>query len=109
MEMPISSAEYAAMTARETSQKQRSLEERIEVLEQDLAKIRTQIFDVYMDNKAKDYYVFCVRTNYEGARGAMEGVLKSKTLEDAKHYANVALMYMDMRAETIYKKEVENE
>ena len=50
------------------------------------------------------YYVSCVKTNYEGARGAMENILKTNTVKEAKYYAKIGLMYMNMRKDTIYKK-----
>ena len=43
MEEPISSAEYAAMSARENSQKQRKLEERIDILEYEIERIKQKI------------------------------------------------------------------
>lgn len=55
------------------------------------------------------YYVSCVKTNYEGARGAMENILKTKTVKEAKYYAKIGLMYMTMRGDTIYKKPEGNE
>ena len=55
------------------------------------------------------YYVSCVKTNYEGARGALEAILKNPSPDNAKYYAKIGLMYMDMRKDTIYKESEVNE
>ena len=53
------------------------------------------------------YYVSCVKTNYEGARGALEAILKNPSPDNAKYYAKIGLMYMNMRKDTIYKESEE--
>ena len=64
---------------------------------------------LFWENWDLNYYVSCVKTNYEGARGAMQQILKSNTLKEAKYYAKIGLMYMDMRKDTIYKENIESE
>jgi len=58
---------------------------------------------LYRENLSCRYFVSCYYTNFEGARGAMQSILTSQTLEEARYYANVGLIYMDMRADDISK------
>ena len=72
----------------------------------DLEKRNQKLF---WENWDLNYYVSCVKTNYEGARGALENILKNPSPDNAKYYAKIGLMYMDMRKDTIYKGNIESE
>lgn len=65
--------------------------------------------ELFCKNWDLNYYVSCVKTNYEGARGALESILKNSSSDNAKYYAKIGLMYMDMRKDTIYKGNIESE
>ena len=60
--------------------------------------------ELFRQNWNMHYYVSCIKTNYEGARGALEAILKNPSPDNAKYYAKMGLMYMDMRKDTIYKE-----
>lgn len=60
--------------------------------------------ELFWKNWDLNYYVSCVKTNYEGVKGALESILENPNPDNAKYYAKIGLMYMDMRKDTIYKK-----
>lgn len=59
--------------------------------------------ELFWENWDMRYYVMNVKTNYDGARGALEEILRNPNFDNAKYYAKIGLMYMDMRKDTIYK------
>lgn len=60
--------------------------------------------ELFWKNWDMRYYVMNVKTNYEGARGALESILENPNPDNARYYARVGLMYMDMRKDIIYKE-----
>ena len=67
-------------------------------------ELRKRNQNLFFELWRERYYTSTVATNYEGARGAMEAILKSETLENAKYYANIGLRYMNMRKDVIDRK-----
>ena len=74
---------------------------------------------MFFDNFEMYHFVDTLKTNYEGARGAMEQILKRNNIKDALYYAKIGLFYMEMHNDVIkreikrliklYKKEISNE
>jgi len=70
-------------------------------LKKELKRLQEKYNEIYFDNWTMYYIVSCMKTNYEGAKGAMEQILKINKIEEARYYAKIGIMYMNMRQDKI--------
>ena len=84
------------------------LQKQIEVLqkenkryEQRFKNLNIELNKRILSNNKLDYIVHCYHLSYEGARGAIQHLLKEDLTDNktVKYYANVALQYLTMREE----------
>lgn len=74
------------------------LEAENEKLKEKITKLKNEEWDNY-------YFASCVKSNFEGVRGATEQLLKCKTLKGAMYYAQIADSYLYFN-EDVIKREI---